>query len=40
MTKAYRTVADRAAKEKMQMRTAAYCVAVERVARAEKLRGT
>jgi glutamate dehydrogenase (NAD(P)+) len=40
MSKAYRTVADRAAKEKIQMRTAAYCVAVERVARAEKLRGT
>jgi len=40
MVKAYRTVADRARAEQVQMRTAAYCVAVERVARAEKLRGT
>jgi len=40
MVKAYRTVADRAKAEQTQLRTAAYCVAVERVARAEKLRGT
>jgi len=40
MVKAYRTVADRAKSEKVQLRTAAYEVAVERVARAEKLRGT
>jgi glutamate dehydrogenase (NAD(P)+) len=40
MVKAYRTVADRARAEQVQLRTAAYCVAVERVARAEKLRGT
>lgn len=40
MVKAYRHVADRAKAEKISLRTAAYCVAVERVARAEKLRGT
>jgi glutamate dehydrogenase (NAD(P)+) len=40
MVRAYRTVADRAKAEKISLRTAAYCVAVERVARAEKLRGT
>ena len=40
MVKAYRTVADRAQSEKIQLRTGAYCVAVERVARGEKLRGT
>ncbi|HUQ49207.1 MAG TPA: Glu/Leu/Phe/Val dehydrogenase dimerization domain-containing protein [Terriglobales bacterium] len=40
MTKAYRAVAERAAKEKLSLRTAAYCVAIERVARSEKLRGT
>jgi glutamate dehydrogenase (NAD(P)+) len=40
MVKAYRTVADRAKAGQVQLRTAAYEVAVERVARAEKLRGT
>lgn len=40
MVRAYQTVAKRAQAEKMSLRTAAYCVAVERVARAEKLRGT
>jgi glutamate dehydrogenase (NAD(P)+) len=40
MVRAYRNVADRASREKISMRTSAYCVAVEKVARAEKLRGT
>lgn len=40
MMNAYQSVAERAKKEKMSLRTAAYCIAVERVARAEKLRGT
>jgi glutamate dehydrogenase/leucine dehydrogenase len=40
MVRAYRAVADRAKKEKLSLRTAAYAVAIERVARAEKLRGT
>jgi glutamate dehydrogenase (NAD(P)+) len=40
MTRAYRAVADRAKADKLSLRTAAYCVAIERVARAEKLRGT
>lgn len=40
MCRAYRTVADRAKADKLSLRTAAYCVAIERVARAEKLRGT
>ncbi len=40
LTRAYRQVADMAAKEKIPMRLAAYTIAVDRVARAEKLRGT
>ena len=40
MVRAYQNVAERAKKEKMSLRTAAYSIAVERVARAEKLRGT
>lgn len=40
MVRAYRAVADRARKKKLSLRTAAYAIAVERVARAEKLRGT
>ncbi len=40
LTRAYRQVADMAAKEKITFRTAAYTIAVERVARAERLRGT
>jgi len=40
MVRAYQSVAERAKKEKTSLRTAAYCIAVERVARAEKLRGT
>jgi glutamate dehydrogenase (NAD(P)+) len=40
MVRAYRNVADRASKEQLSLRTSAYCVAVEKVARAEKLRGT
>ena len=40
MTRAYRGVADRAKSDGSSLRLAAYCVAVERVARAEKLRGT
>jgi glutamate dehydrogenase (NAD(P)+) len=40
MTRAYRSVADRAQADKLSLRTAAYCVAIERVARSEKLRGT
>jgi glutamate dehydrogenase (NAD(P)+) len=40
MVRAYQNVAGRASKEKISLRTSAYCVAVERVARAERLRGT
>jgi glutamate dehydrogenase (NAD(P)+) len=40
LVKAFRSVADRARMEKISFRTAAYTIAVERVARAEKLRGT
>lgn len=40
MTRAYRAVAERAKQGKLSLRTAAYSLAVERVARAEKLRGT
>ena len=40
LTRAYRQVADRAAQEKISFRAAAYTIAVDRVARAEKLRGT
>ena len=40
MVRSYRAVADRAKNEKITMRTAAYALALERVARAEKLRGT
>ena len=40
LVKAFRNVIDRAKSEKISFRTAAYTVAVERVARAEKLRGT
>jgi glutamate dehydrogenase (NAD(P)+) len=40
MSRAYRTVSDRAKADKLSLRTAAYCVAIERVARSEKLRGT
>jgi glutamate dehydrogenase (NAD(P)+) len=40
MTKAFKAVWQRAQKDNISLRTAAYCVAVERVARAEKLRGT
>jgi glutamate dehydrogenase (NAD(P)+) len=39
MVKAYQDVAARAKNEKISLRTAAYCIAVERVARVEKLRG-
>lgn len=39
MTRAYRKVDDLAAKEKISFRRAAYQIAVERVARAESLRG-
>ncbi|MBI4458486.1 MAG: glutamate dehydrogenase [Acidobacteria bacterium] len=38
--KAFRNVVDRANSGKVSLRTAAYTIAVERVARAEKLRGT
>jgi len=38
--KAFRSVMDRAKSEKISFRTAAYTIAVEHVARAEKLRGT
>ncbi|OFV96990.1 MAG: glutamate dehydrogenase [Acidobacteria bacterium RIFCSPLOWO2_12_FULL_54_10] len=38
--KAYRNVIDRAQSEKIPLREAAYTIAVERVAKAEKLRGT
>ncbi|HUR36940.1 MAG TPA: Glu/Leu/Phe/Val dehydrogenase dimerization domain-containing protein [Terriglobales bacterium] len=40
MTRAYKAVAERAKAEKLSLRTAAYCLAIERVARSEKLRGT
>jgi glutamate dehydrogenase (NAD(P)+) len=40
MVKAYREVTARAQQQKLSLRTAAYCIAVERVARVEKLRGT
>ena len=40
LLKAYRQVADLATKEKITLRDAAYTIAVDRVARAEKLRGT
>jgi glutamate dehydrogenase (NAD(P)+) len=40
LMRAYETVAERAKKGKMSLRTAAYSIAVERVARAERLRGT
>ena len=40
MSRAYKTVALRAKTDKLSLRTAAYTVAIERVARAEKLRGT
>jgi glutamate dehydrogenase (NAD(P)+) len=40
LVKAFRSVVDRARTEKTSFRTAAYTIAVERVARAEKLRGT
>ena len=40
LVRAYQSVAERAKKEKISLRTAAYSIAVERVARAEKLRGT
>ena len=40
MVKAYQEVAARAKEQKLSLRTAAYCIAVERVARVEKLRGT
>ena len=40
LIKAFRSVAYLARSEKISMRTAAYQIAVERVARAEKLRGT
>lgn len=40
LLRAYRQVADRAAKEKISFRSAAYTIAVDRVARAERLRGT
>jgi len=40
MTKAYRAVSKRAKELKTSMRSAAYCIAIERVARAERLRGT
>jgi len=40
MSRAYRAVADLAAQKKILLKDAAYQVAVERVARAEALRGT
>jgi len=40
LVKAFRDVVDRSKSEKVSMRTAAYMIAVERVARAEHLRGT
>jgi glutamate dehydrogenase/leucine dehydrogenase len=40
MVKAYQEIAARAREQKLTLRTAAYCLAVERVARVERLRGT
>ncbi len=40
LTRAYRQVADKAAQDKISFRAAAYTIAVDRVARAERLRGT
>jgi glutamate dehydrogenase (NAD(P)+) len=40
LTRAYRQVAEQAARNKVSLRTAAYTIALERVARAERLRGT
>jgi len=40
LTQAYRQVADLAASEHLSLRQAAYTIAVDRVARAERLRGT
>jgi glutamate dehydrogenase (NAD(P)+) len=40
MLKAYQEVTARARQGKLSLRTAAYCIAVERVARVERLRGT
>ena len=40
MVKAYQEAAARAKEQKLSLRSAAYCIAVERVARVEKLRGT
>jgi glutamate dehydrogenase (NAD(P)+) len=40
LTRAYRQVAEIAAHDKLSLRTAAYTIAVDRVARAERLRGT
>jgi glutamate dehydrogenase/leucine dehydrogenase len=40
LVKAFRAVVERARAERTSFRTAAYSIAVERVARAEKLRGT
>jgi len=40
MVKAYREVATRAKDEKLSLRTVAYCIGIERVARVEKLRMT
>ena len=40
LVKAFRNIVARAQSEKISMRTAAYTIAVERVARAEQLRGT
>jgi glutamate dehydrogenase (NAD(P)+) len=40
LVKAFRNVVDRARAEKISFRGAAYSIAVERVAKAEKLRGT
>jgi glutamate dehydrogenase (NAD(P)+) len=40
LLRAYRQMADMAARDKISLRTAAYTLALERVARAERLRGT
>ncbi|MGH9779063.1 MAG: glutamate dehydrogenase, partial [Candidatus Acidiferrales bacterium] len=40
MSRAYRSVADLASGAKIPLKTAAYQIAVERVQRAESLRGT
>jgi glutamate dehydrogenase (NAD(P)+) len=40
LIRAYRQVADKAGKEKISLRSAAYAIAVDRVARAERMRGT